>query len=189
MIRYPELRITLILFALSLLTACNNQLSKQDTIQTDIVDIEKLASIAYEQNDWVESEKHYSELVRRIPETALYWFRLGNVYTRTQRPDTAIIAYREALVRNPQMAKAWYNMGVLQLKQALNSFEQLQVYVEKDDPLHKQSEALFRGIIDLINGNNNESNSVEQNTTTDEIVGSTEPVTENKDDDENTEQE
>lgn len=136
-----------------MLTACTSQLAKEEqSSKADIFEIERLAAEAYEKNQWVESEQHYSELVKRIPERALHWFRLGNVYARTQRPDAAIIAYREALLRDPKMAKAWYNMGVLQLRQAANSFNEFQIYVDTNDPLYNKGQTIFTGIVDLIQG-------------------------------------
>jgi cytochrome c-type biogenesis protein CcmH/NrfG len=56
------------------------------------------------------------------PSEAYNWFKLGNVYARTNRPDAAKKAYREALVRKPENAKAWHNLGVIQLREAALSF-------------------------------------------------------------------
>ena len=151
---YYKLRTIFLIAACLLLGACNSQLTRNnDSLTMDADEMAKLANIAYEENDWGNSEKYYAELVHRIPENPLYWFRLGNVYTSTQRPDAAVTAYREALVRDPKMSKAWYNMGVLQLKQAANSFNQLNMYVDKNDPLYPNSNELLEGIINLIQGN------------------------------------
>jgi cytochrome c-type biogenesis protein CcmH/NrfG len=144
-------------FLLSL-SACNNSLIKEkDVPQQDMFEIEALANTAYENNDWVESEKHYTVLVKNIPENATHWFRLGNIYARTQRPDAAVSAYREALIRDPKYSKAWYNMGVLQLRQAVNSFNELQIYVDKHDPLYDKSQKLFEDTMNILRGNENKS--------------------------------
>ena len=160
-IRY-KFNIVFLLIASLSLAACNNRATKQETPTVDVYETEQFAIAAYEKNDWGESEKHYSELIRRIPENPVHWFRLGNVYARTQRPDAAVVAYREALVRDPKMAKAWYNMGVLQLKQAANSFEQLRVYGDRDDALYKKSRALLNGIVELMQEKNSESKAAPQ---------------------------
>ncbi len=151
----------LALLSTLLLSACDIQFVKKDEATQDLFEVERLAIEAYENNDWAESEKHYIVLARKIPERSIHWFRLGNIYASTQRPDAAVSAYREALIRDPKMAKAWYNMGVLQLKQAANSFDQLHIYVNQDDPLYTNGQELFSGIVDLIQGNDNESASPE----------------------------
>ncbi len=126
------------------------------TSGVDLFEIEKLASAAYEGSNWLESEKHYSALVAKDPEQALYWLRLGNIYARTDRPDASILAYREALIRDPALTNAWYNMGIIQLKQAVYSFNEMQLHVDPEDPVAIHSQKILEGILSLIQGENKE---------------------------------
>lgn len=136
---------------LFMLSACNNQNVKESDPQyQDMFKVEALASQSYAKNEWLESEKYYAILVEKIPENAEHWFRLGNIYARTQRPDAAVTAYRESLIRNPKHAKAWYNMGVLHLQQAANSFSKFQLYVDKDDPLYEKGQKIFVDTLGII---------------------------------------
>ena len=144
-----------------ILSACTPTQKILPDTKPDPFETEKLAATAYEKGDFLESEKHYTVLVREVPEEALPWFRLGNIYASTNRPDAAISAYREALIRDPEMTKIWFNMGVLQLKQAANSFEQLGIYGDKDDPLYLRSRDLLDGIIKIIQGNNAKTTAAE----------------------------
>ena len=143
---------------LFMLSACNNQNVKENDVQhKDMFEIETLASKSYANNEWYESEKHYTILVDKIPENAEHWFRLGNIYARTQRPDAAVTAYRESLIRDPKFAKAWYNMGVLHLQQAANSFSEFQLYVDKNDPLYEKGQKIFVDTIGIIKGDKGET--------------------------------
>jgi cytochrome c-type biogenesis protein CcmH/NrfG len=146
-----------IVLLLLLLAACTTQpvVQEQATAQ-DLFEIEKLAAAAYEGSNWLEGEKHYLVLVEKDPEQSLYWLRLGNIYARTNRPDAAVMAYREALIRDPELTNAWYNMGIIQLKQAAYSFNEMQLYVNPDDPVTSQSQKLLEGILGLIQGENKE---------------------------------
>lgn len=148
----------LILILLNI-TGCNNALVKDDSNdeQIDLFEIERQANQAYENNDWVESEKHYQILVEKVSENAEHWFRLGNIYASTQRPDPAVRAYREALVRDPKYSKAWYNLGVLHLRQAANSFDQYQLYVDKNDPLYEKSMQIFTDTLNILKGESAET--------------------------------
>lgn len=136
------------------LSACNlGQVKKDDDqLKIDILETDKLAAQAYERGDLIESEKHYTVLVREVPQEILPWFRLGNIYARTKRPEVAITAYKEALIRDPKYANAWYNMAIVQLKQAASSFNEMQIYTDPSHPLHKRSKEAFEGILELIKG-------------------------------------
>jgi tetratricopeptide (TPR) repeat protein len=122
----------------------------------DQVEIEKLAAASYASTDWPESEKHYLVLVAMDPEQALYWLRLGNIYAHTNRPEMAITAYREAVVRDAALTSAWYNMGVIHLKQAAYSFDEMQLHVDPNDPVAVQGQKLLEGIMGLIEEGNPE---------------------------------
>ena len=141
-----------------MLSACTDPfVKKNEEPQQDMFQVERLANQTYQNNEWLESEKHYTLLVEKIPEEAQHWFRLGNIYAQTQRPDAAVAAYRESLIRDPKFAKAWFNMGVLHLKQAANSFGEFQLYVDNQDPLYRKSQEIFRDTLAIIQGNKDKS--------------------------------
>ena len=129
---------------------------KEDVPAADLFEVKRLADEAYQRGDMVESEKEYAILVKALPEEAEHWFRLANVYYRTQRPDAAISAYREAVIRDPKYAKAWYNMGVVQLREAINSLGEMQTYSDPEDPMSRKGKYLLDGIIDLLDKDNPE---------------------------------
>ncbi len=132
------------------LAACTSVPAVSEKSRQDIFEIEKLAISTYENAQWAKSEEYYRELVERTPEESMNWFRLGNIYARTNRPDAAILAYREALLRDNEFSRAWYNMGIIQLQQAAHSFNEMHFYVDSADPLHIHSQRLLEGILRLI---------------------------------------
>lgn len=137
-----------------LFSACNGLQTKKDTdnVNIDIVEVNRLAALAYDNEDYVESEKHYSVMIKEVPKETLPWFRLGNIYARTKRYDAAVIAYREVLIRDQSYANAWFNMAIVQLKQAAGSFNEMQIYTDPSHPLYERSKDTFEGILDLIKG-------------------------------------
>ena len=152
------MRTPIIPILLLLLTGCTalQPMTQQQQPAQDLFETERLASTAYEKSDWLESEKHYKLLVEKAPDQAQYWLRLGNIYARTNRPDMAVVAYREALVRDPKLTNAWFNMGIIQLKQAAYSFNEMQLHIEPDDPVSAESKKLLEGILALIQGGQTE---------------------------------
>lgn len=150
------MRRTLIPVLLLLAGCASLQPVAQEKPAQDLFETERLASTAYEQSDWQESEKHYLLLVEKDPEQAQYWLRLGNIYARTNRPDMAVLAYREALVRDNKLTNAWFNMGIIQLKQAAYSLNEMQLHVDPDEPVAAESRKLLEGLLALIQGKQSE---------------------------------
>jgi len=122
----------------------------RQTAEADLVRTEMLASSAYANTDWLTSEKHYSDMIRSGSQQALHWYRLGNIYAYTSRPDAAIVAYREAIRLQPDMAEAWYNLGIIQLKQSAWSLGQLQLHAGEDQTTAGQGKLILQGILELI---------------------------------------
>ena len=134
------------------LSACNQLGVKEETdtgsdaSDTDLIELSSRAEQAYLNDDLVSSEKDYETLITRIPEEPLHWFRLANIYVRTNRPQQAIDLYREAVIRDPSYSKAWYNLSIVQLKQTAYSLGEMLTYTDKDDPLHKKAQSMLEGI-------------------------------------------
>lgn len=116
----------------------------------DLETTQERAQAAYGAGDWAAAEPHYVALARAMPQDAELWFRLGNVYARTDKPDLAIAAYRETLVRKPDLGKAWFNMGVVQLRQAANSFNQIGAHVPPGDPSRAQAADAYAAILAIL---------------------------------------
>ncbi|GJM05196.1 MAG: hypothetical protein DHS20C09_11870 [marine bacterium B5-7] len=137
-----------ILTVLLNLVACTltNTKNTEDEPKPDLIEILEQANIAYENDDLVTSEKNYEILIRELPEEAEYWFRLANIYVRTNRPYDAMSLYHEAVLRDPQFAKAWYNLGIVQLKQTAFSLNEMLIYTDKQDPLYSKAATMLEQI-------------------------------------------
>jgi len=126
---------------------------REDQGEIDLIAIKQEAEDTYQRKEWASSEEHYVLLTQKMPLEPEPWFRLGNIYARTKRPDQAVRAYREAVIRDPQHSRAWHNMGVIQLKQAGRSFAELQLITEPTDPLYQRSREMVDAIENLIKKN------------------------------------
>lgn len=144
--------IFLILIALNL-SACNLlniQADEPSPELSDLADLEKEADEAYKNEDWAAAEAAYKSLAAQVPRDPQPWFRLGNVYARANNLDAAVAAYREALIRDHKSSKAWHNLGVIQLRQAANTFLEMQQYTEENDPLGIRARYAVNSIANLI---------------------------------------
>ncbi len=105
---------------------------------------------AYQTGDYAAAADKLQVLVEEIPKDADLWFRLGNAYARIKAPKKAIDAYENALLRDPKMAKAWYNMGLIYLQESLKSFVDMETYVPPDDPVAIEGKRMQDGIFSLL---------------------------------------
>jgi tetratricopeptide (TPR) repeat protein len=126
-------------FLLALCCAC----SMMPTEHGDIYDLRREAQVAYAGNQDDRAEKLLLGLARAAPNDAETWFYLGNLYARTQRPDQAVQAYQKSLMLKSDDGKAWYNLGVVRMREAWASFIQAYAHVPAGDPLQGKLEEMI----------------------------------------------
>ncbi|HHJ13254.1 MAG TPA: tetratricopeptide repeat protein [Gammaproteobacteria bacterium] len=105
----------------------------------DLFDLQRRAAQAYQEQHYEAALPLYLELTERVPRDALAWFRLGNVQARLAQPDAAVQSYRHALLLNPKLGKAWYNMGLVQLREAAATYTEMAAHIEPVDPLQPRA--------------------------------------------------
>ena len=110
----------------------------------DVITINREAELAYEGGESAKAEALYKSLVRKIPNDAETWFRLGNLYARGNRPDEAANAYQRALLANNADPRAWHNLGVVRLRQAWASMLQAHEYLKPGQPLYDAVESTLK---------------------------------------------
>ena len=139
----PYIKINCLLFIVLLTAGCGAKdlaIERQEAYQ------------AYQAGDYLAASEKFEKLVEEIPKDAELWFRLGNSFAKIQLPQEAINAYRNALLRDPGMAKAWYNMGLIHLQAALKSYVNMQQYVREDDPVGRKGKVMQEEIFRLLDG-------------------------------------
>ncbi len=116
----------------------------------DLAVLERQAEAAYAKGDWSASEQPFIALTKASPQAVEPWFKLGNIYARTNRYALAVRAYREVVVRDAKHVRAWHNMGVIQLRQAAQTFATLETYAQGDDPLAVHGSQLRQAVEHLL---------------------------------------
>ncbi|WP_269532030.1 tetratricopeptide repeat protein [Chitinimonas sp. BJYL2] len=101
------------------------------------------AEAAYQDGDDVRSEKLLQALLRTAPNDAETWFRLANLYARSDRPEQATEAYQRSLMLNPADSRAWHNLAVVRLRQAQAALTQAHATAGEDDTLRAKTAAMI----------------------------------------------
>jgi tetratricopeptide (TPR) repeat protein len=103
----------------------------------DVITINREAQLAYEGGENAKAEALYKSLVRKMPNDAETWFRLGNLYARANRPDEAANAYQRSLIASNANPRAWHNLGVIRLRQAWAAMLQARENLKPGTPLYQ----------------------------------------------------
>ncbi len=140
-----NIRLTFLSAVVLTLTAC-----AASPVQPDVLAIGKQAAKAYQDKNWALAEQKYSYLISQSPNVAEIWFRLGNIYAYTNKPEKAIIAYREAVVRQPAYGKAWHNLGLISLKQTTALYLEMLKNIKNSSPLYAQVKQTADALIKIL---------------------------------------
>jgi tetratricopeptide (TPR) repeat protein len=107
-----------------------------------VLTLQEQADTAYRTDDMQRAAALYLQLTKLIPQEADYWYMLGNSYVRTQQPDRAVEAYQQAIARNPNHTRAWHNLGIVRMRQAMAAFVSSASTAKQGDPLRDVSTRL-----------------------------------------------
>ena len=75
-----------------LIQACETIQQKENPQPDNMLLTYKQAMQAYQAGDLENAESGLKLITEHVPKDASAWFRLGNVYARTERPDAAIFS-------------------------------------------------------------------------------------------------
>jgi len=100
----------------------------------DLLDLERQAQQAYAQGNYARSSEYYAKLAAQMPTDADTRYRLANSLAREGNHALAIRTYREALLRDPQHAGAWYNLMQLQAQELTLTAMEARRYLDQKNP-------------------------------------------------------
>jgi tetratricopeptide (TPR) repeat protein len=100
-----------------------------------------------------------------VPQEADYWYMLVNAYVRMQEPDRAVQAYQQAIARNPDHTRAWHNLGIVRMRQAMAAFVSSASTAKAGDPMRELSTQLADELAHIGLGGENSGQTQAQLTT------------------------
>ncbi|MDA8092755.1 MAG: tetratricopeptide repeat protein [Betaproteobacteria bacterium] len=120
--------------------------------QPPLLSLSAQAQAAYSQGDIRRALPDYQKLTAADPDNPVLWTRLGNLYAHEGRPKDALHAYRRAIRLDPQDGEAWYNLGLVHLKQSQAIFVQAYALLPANDPARARIESLLAATASLSAG-------------------------------------
>jgi len=141
----------LILISLFLLMSACSTLPEEP--EYDAYKLGNEAMEAYNKKDWKLAEEKFGLLISISPSTVENWFKLGNIYARTERPDKAIAAYKEAVLRRPGYKKAWRNLGIVSLRKTTHLYIEMLQHINPDSLSYIRAKKTSEVLLNLIKKN------------------------------------
>ena len=137
-----------------LVAGCGSMPSPKASNQrlSNVLTTQKQAEAAYISNDMQRAAALYLQLTKMIPQEADYWYMLGNAYVRTDQPDRAVEAYQQTIIRNPNHTRAWHNLGIVRMRQAMAAFNSSAGTAKAGDPMHEVSTQLVNELARIGSG-------------------------------------
>jgi cytochrome c-type biogenesis protein CcmH/NrfG len=94
---------------------------------------------AYESGGDARAEMLLQGLLRVSPNDPENWFRLGNLYARTDRPKQAVEAFEHSLMLRTSDARVWHNLAVVRIRQAQAAVAQANAAAIDDPALYEKT--------------------------------------------------
>jgi Flp pilus assembly protein TadD len=111
--------------------------------RSDLFQLSNDAQLAYEAGEDARAEQLYIGLARAAPSDPEIWLRLGNLYARADRPDAAADAYQRVLALKSNEPRAWYNLGIVRLRQGWAAMMRANAALKETDPLYRETERVM----------------------------------------------
>ncbi|OCX11853.1 hypothetical protein BBI09_18770 [Stutzerimonas xanthomarina] len=137
-------RLSLALF-LTLLAGCSSMIP-----QSSLTALQNDADRAYAAGNFEQAGTLYRRLSQSLPTDAGVRYQLGNSLARQGDTRGAIASYREALVRDPQHARAWHNLLQVQLREALFTAGEMHQVLNPQQPMADRALGLGERLLDVM---------------------------------------
>lgn len=89
----------------------------------------KSADFFYSKGQLTEAEHLFLELLKKHPNYAYAWFRLGNIHARVGQLLLAEKDFQRVIEINPKNGKAWNNLALVRVKQAIIELEESKHFI------------------------------------------------------------
>ena len=95
---------TIIILIYVLVSACAT--TDETSGKSKIYTISNDADQAYIESDWVTAEVNYTRLTMLVPDDDRAYFKLGNIYLKQGKTESAISSYKAAIFRDPDKGRS-----------------------------------------------------------------------------------
>lgn len=133
----------LCIFVLIFLSGCASTIERFGAAN-DLSALHREAQVAYEKGDDAQAELLYQKLTMLGKQDAETWLRLGNIYARNNKTQSAEDAYRTSLLINDSDPRTWNNLGIVLLRQSWVALIRANSLSSPKDPAYLNSTDIIK---------------------------------------------
>jgi tetratricopeptide (TPR) repeat protein len=111
-----------------------------------LVSLDKEAARAYRAGHARHALALYRKILRHDRHDPILWTRTGNLEAFLGHPQAAVRAYHRAVAADRTMTEAWYNMGLVEMREAWASFIAAYATLPVGNPLRKRLSRMIKGL-------------------------------------------
>ncbi|MHB1543685.1 MAG: tetratricopeptide repeat protein [Gammaproteobacteria bacterium] len=111
-----------------------------------LLGVSRQAHAAYQSGKIALALKDYRILAEAHANDPYIWTRIGNLEAIQDQPKKAVTAYRRAIRINPQDGEAWYNMGMVKLREAWAMFIEAYNAIPVGNPAHAHIQTMIQAL-------------------------------------------
>ncbi|MCO7223834.1 tetratricopeptide repeat protein [Pleionea sp. CnH1-48] len=129
-----------ILVLVCILAGCAGKPTTKGYVEGEsLIDKIKEANHAYEEARLDKAETLFLGITKEKPGYLNGWLKLGNIYVRQGRYKAAVRCFNEAIKLDKEDGRAWYNLALTRVKQAVDVLET----AEKVVPVESEHQVYF----------------------------------------------
>lgn len=138
-----------------LLCACSLPQSQQQASQRKTVNEQTLRQLqiaddAYARGAWNQASAAYERLTERVPDSAYFYFRLGNSLAYAGDYARAIVALERSIELDSTQTKSLFNLSTTHLLAARQATRDALALLDSNDPVLPIAKARSRALHELI---------------------------------------
>lgn len=111
-----------------------------------LVSLDKAAAQAYRAGHAKRALALYRKILRHDRHDPVLWTRVGNLEAYLNHPQAAVRAYHRAVAGDRNMTEAWYNMGLVEMREAWAAFIAAYATLPVGNPLRKRLARMVKGL-------------------------------------------
>lgn len=125
---------------------------RQPSTQGDLRTRLERADQALREARLTDAEILYRELTLTHPQLPEVWLRLGNIYARQSQLEAAMRSYKDGMHYASADGRLWYNLALVELKQAIQTLETSSTVLPADSPYRARIQQLHDALLSVSGG-------------------------------------